>query len=161
MYTHVLVALDGSPHAEHILPYVAALATRFAARVTLLHVSTPPVVLDTIPASLGAGLGPAVLIEDTTQLVEAEQATSAGYLATVAAGLTEQGLAVMTEQATGPAAEAIVAVAERQGMDLIALTSHGREGVGRLLLGSVTEAVLRHAPCPVLALRVDDDAPTT
>ena len=161
MYTHILVALDGSPHAETILPHVAALATRFAAHVTLLHVSAPPIVLDALPAAVGAGPGPAVFIEDATQLAETERAASERYLDEVATRLADQGLQVTHAQATGPAAEAIVAVAGQQGADLIALTSHGREGMGRLLLGSVTEAVLRHAPCPILALRVDDDAQTT
>jgi nucleotide-binding universal stress UspA family protein len=53
----------------------------------------------------------------------------------------------------GPAAEAILQTAENRNVDLIIMSTHGRSGVRRLLLGGVTEKVIRSAPCPVLAVR--------
>jgi nucleotide-binding universal stress UspA family protein len=53
----------------------------------------------------------------------------------------------------GHAATGIVEIAEKWAADLIVMGSHGREGLGRLLLGSVADAVIRHAPCPVLVAR--------
>jgi nucleotide-binding universal stress UspA family protein len=59
------------------------------------------------------------------------------------------------------AAERIVAYAEAEGIDLVVMSTHGRRGVQRMLLGSVTEEVVRTAPCPVLAVRSDgDEAPS-
>jgi nucleotide-binding universal stress UspA family protein len=54
---------------------------------------------------------------------------------------------------TGDPAAAIVRVARDENVDLIVLGTHGRTGVLRLLMGSVTESVVRHAPCPVLTLK--------
>ena len=53
----------------------------------------------------------------------------------------------------GPAAEDILRTAERRQVDLIIMSTHGRSGVRRLLLGSVAEKIIRSAPCPVLAVR--------
>jgi nucleotide-binding universal stress UspA family protein len=53
----------------------------------------------------------------------------------------------------GPAAEDILRTAERRQVDLIIMSTHGRSGVRRLLLGSVTEKIIHSAPCPVLAVR--------
>jgi nucleotide-binding universal stress UspA family protein len=53
----------------------------------------------------------------------------------------------------GPAAQDILNTAEKRAVDLIVMSTHGRSGVSRLLLGSVTEKVIRSAPCPVLAVR--------
>jgi nucleotide-binding universal stress UspA family protein len=55
--------------------------------------------------------------------------------------------------ADGIPAEEIVKVASDRGCDLIVMGTHGRTGVGRLLLGSVAEEVMRKAPCPVLTLK--------
>jgi nucleotide-binding universal stress UspA family protein len=53
----------------------------------------------------------------------------------------------------GPAGEAIVEVARNEQVDLVVVGSHGRGAVGRFLVGSVSEHVVRHAPCPVLVVR--------
>ena len=58
-----------------------------------------------------------------------------------------------TEIVDGRAAQTIVEVARQRHVDLIVMGTHGRSGVAHLLLGSVTEKVLRTAPCPVLAVR--------
>lgn len=58
----------------------------------------------------------------------------------------------------GPAADLIVQTAEHDGVELIVMPSHGRKGINRWLLGSVTERVVRLAPCPVLVLRASPPA---
>jgi len=55
--------------------------------------------------------------------------------------------------AHGDAAAEIVRVAKERKVDLIVLASHGRTGLGRILFGSTAEAVVRHAPCPVLVVK--------
>ena len=63
------------------------------------------------------------------------------------------GLEVEEVIAHGDAASEIVRVAKERGVDLIVIASHGRTGLGRILFGSTAEAVVRHAPCPVLVVK--------
>jgi len=65
------------------------------------------------------------------------------------------GLAVSFLVWTGDPGESIVSAAEAEAADLIVVGTHGRGTIGRLLLGSVSEYVVRHAPCPVLVARPD------
>lgn len=143
VYERILVALDGSERAERVLPYVAPLADKFGASVTLLRATT----------SVGMVVAGDI---DPTPLLEAERQEATAYLAALAARLAEVGLTVSTASPEGPAADALVEHARRTGADLIALTTHGRGGLGRLLFGSVADAVLRHAPCPVLLVRLGE-----
>jgi nucleotide-binding universal stress UspA family protein len=91
------------------------------------------------------------LIEDTIETEEHEART---YLEHVGNVLRGKGLQVETQIPEGAAVQAIVDCAKRLRADLIALTTHGRGGLTRLVFGSVAEGVLRSAPCPVLLLRV-------
>jgi len=171
MYTHILVPLDGSARAARILPHVAALAAQVAARITLLTV-VGPLALDAsaiagLPTSVGAvplGLDGGLLAADGERAPWPETARQENmrYLDELAARLRGQGLTVAARHAEGVPAAAIVATARACGADLVALTTHGRTGLERLLLGSVAEEVLRHAPCPLLVVRVtgeQDSAP--
>jgi nucleotide-binding universal stress UspA family protein len=67
--------------------------------------------------------------------------------------LRERGLDVRVEVRTGPAAPEVLDAAEALGADLLAIATHGRSGLDRVLMGSVAERVLRQAPCPVLTVR--------
>ena len=66
-------------------------------------------------------------------------------------------LTVNTEHPEGPAADEIVKRATELGVSLILMTTHGRSGLGRVVFGSTADSVLRHAPCPVLLVRVTDE----
>ena len=76
------------------------------------------------------------------------------YLASVAADLRGRGVRVTTDARHGDPVTELVAAARETGADLIAMTTHGRSGLGRLLFGSVAEAVLRQAEIPVLMMRL-------
>jgi nucleotide-binding universal stress UspA family protein len=155
MYRRILVALDGSELAERVLPYVEPLAERFDATVVLLQATLPPTVyaVDALAAGMPV-VGPVV---DVTSAAAAERRTAAEYLGAIAERLGARGLAVETDQPEGPAAELLVERARVLTADLIAMTTHGRGGLGRLVFGSVADEVLRHAPCPVLLVRVSDE----
>jgi nucleotide-binding universal stress UspA family protein len=157
MYARILVPLDGSDLAERVLPYVEALAKQFGSTVILLLATDLPRVLLTTGAAPG-GTPLAVPVINPKPIVEGERRAAAGYLDAVAERLRAGGLTVECEQPNGPAAETIVEGARRLGADLIAMTTHGRGGLGRLVYGSVADAVLRSAPCPVLLVRVSEGA---
>lgn len=136
----ILVPLDGSELSEAVLPVVAGLAGPFDFAIELLRAIEP------IPAFVATELS-AGHSEEVLRLKEAD---AEGYLTKLATPLQARGLRVAHSVALGPAVDAIVRRARESGAGLIAMTTHGRSGVGRLLLGSVAERVLRAAPVPVL-----------
>lgn len=143
MYKRVMVPLDGSRLAEGILPFILQIAGPLDLEVVLVRVVQP--ILS--PALAGAG---AVVVDDVpARLREARE-----YLAPVAADLRGRGVRVTTDARHGEPVTELVAAARDAGADLIAMTTHGRSGLGRLLFGSVAEAVLRQANVPVLMMRL-------
>jgi nucleotide-binding universal stress UspA family protein len=153
-YQRILVALDGSPLAEQILPHVIALAEKFDATLMLVRAMTPVEQLAAVitPSMGGAPLDPTII--DDMRASEEREATT--YLEHVARGLRERGIKVACERPIGPPAQAILAVARSHEADLIALTTHGRTGLGRLVFGSVAADVLRRATDPILLVRAQD-----
>lgn len=143
MYHRLLIPLDGSELAEQALAQLEHVAPGDA-HITLVQVIQPP--LPVIAAEMAVPL-PAVSSEELRQEAEA-------YLQTVAAPLRERGRNVHIAVVEGDAvAETLVQYARDHGHDLILMSTHGRGGLSRLVFGSVAEAVVRHAPCPVLVVR--------
>jgi nucleotide-binding universal stress UspA family protein/osmotically-inducible protein OsmY len=157
MYRRIVVPLDGSELAERVLPHVAALATRFSAAVTLVRACEPRPTASTVAAAVPAGRA----AHGGVARVEPAGDDASSYLAGVARRLAGGGMAVHAERVDGGAAASIVAVARRRRADLVAMTTHGRGGPGRPVLGSVAETVVRRAPCPVLLVRVARDPSPT
>jgi nucleotide-binding universal stress UspA family protein len=150
VYERIVVALDGSPVAEQILPYVEALAEKFASSLTLMRAIMPVEKVAALvePAIGGVPLDPS-LIEDT---VESEEHEATTYLEHVANDLRLRGLTVNVEIPQGSAVD--IECARQTQADLIALTTHGRSGLQRLVYGSVADGVVRQATSPVLLVRV-------
>ena len=142
MYKHALVPLDGSALAEGILPLVTRIAGPLDMSVTLLQVvePVPPVIVD--------GAGPVIVYDVPARTREAEE-----YLAPLAARLRARGVTTSWVVRRGRAAEEILAAARDVDADMIAMSTHGRSGLGRLLFGSVAEQVLRRADVPVFMMR--------
>jgi nucleotide-binding universal stress UspA family protein len=134
----ILVPLDGSALAESALEQAAELAAQNGATLVLLRAAEA----HTFP-----GADPT---EAQVQVVrEAEE-----YLAAVADRLRRDGRSkVETGVWYGSPAAAIVEAARLRRADLIVMSTHGRSGLGRLILGSVAESVLRGTPVPILLLR--------
>ena len=135
----ILVPLDGSALAEAAVWKAIGLGTA----------DTMLVLLRAAEAYRLPGADP--IQAQITAVREAEE-----YLASVAARAREAGIGqVETHVWYGPPGAAIVEAAEAQQADLIVMSSHGRSGLGRLILGSVTESVLRGTRTPILVLRPD------
>jgi nucleotide-binding universal stress UspA family protein len=133
----VLVPLDGSRLAEAALEAAAALAPPARLELLLLRVAAPPDPIFARPPASRTVAG---------RMRAAERLRP----------LRAAGAVVTSEARPGrdPAA-AIAAVARERSCHLIAMATHGRSGLGRLVFGSVAEQVVRHAPCPALLVRVD------
>ena len=147
MFRKILVSMDGSRLAEQVLPYVAEQALRFGSEVVLLQVigTSFPVapVAPEIPVLVPVGPG---------QFRDEEQARA--YLERVGKSLQEKGLEVTFATVLGRSAgEAIVSYARENEVDLIAMLTHGRSRLKRLVLGSVAEYVLRHSELPILLIK--------
>jgi nucleotide-binding universal stress UspA family protein len=151
MYERILVALDGSPVAEQILPHVEALAEKFGSTLVLARAIMPAAQVAALiePSAGGLALDPE-LIDET---IHAEEQEASSYLEHVASALRQRGLEVKTELLQGAAVEAIVDCARDLRADLLGLTTHGRSGLGKLIFGSVAEGVLHKTPCPTLLVR--------
>jgi nucleotide-binding universal stress UspA family protein len=137
MFQRILVPLDGSKLAEAVLPYVQILATRLPAPMILLQVVPPPY-------EVRPGPGPTLAT------------LAGGYLAALQTHLRSAGLTVDWVTRAGLPADAIIDYAAECGADLIAMSTHGRSGLGRWVYGSVADKVLRGADVPVLLVRVSE-----
>jgi nucleotide-binding universal stress UspA family protein len=133
----ILVPLDGSPLAEGILGEVRALAGPLRATLLLVRAIERPAY--------------PMLDVATVQAREAEDA--AAYLDRVKAGLEADGFRAQAEVLTGDPARAILEQAAKVEAHVIAMTTHGRSGLDRWLLGSVAEKVLSGSEVPVLVYR--------
>ena len=145
MYKRVVVPLDGSPLAEGMLRFIVDIAGPLDLEVVLLRVIRvlPPQVTETVRAAI---------LENVEQNTE----DAREYLAPRAEDLRMRGIRVRTEVRHGEPVDEIVDCAREADADLIAMTTHGRSGLGRLLFGSVAEAVLRQAEIPVFLMRMTE-----
>jgi len=137
----VLVALDGSPLAEEILVPVGSLAAALGAELHLLRAVEPPVA--TAEPALYAHL-----FDPETELAKAKQ-----YLREMSGGSWIAGRPVTVHVEVGPPIGVLVDYARDHQMDLIAMATHGRGGLARLLLGSIATGVLQRAGTPLLLVR--------
>jgi len=148
MYRTILVPLDGSKRAEAILPHAVALAQAYDATVVLLQVVEP-----TYPTM---GSREAYWINYRENL-ERRIAEAESYLAMESRRLKARGIAVKSDVGFSPVVDAILAAAEREGADLVAMASQGRTGLARAFYGSVAAGVLQRIDRPLLLVRSQDE----
>jgi nucleotide-binding universal stress UspA family protein len=151
---HILLPLDGTPLAEEMIEPAAAVAALTGAEFTLLRVLRP--VLPSNIAYESVGVGPATeeVIAQIQRVHEQLRMEAESSLAGVAVRLRGQGFGVQTRVAVEEQpALAILQEAVPPAIDLVALQTHGRGGLARLLLGSVADKVIRGASVPVLVRR--------
>jgi nucleotide-binding universal stress UspA family protein len=143
-YKRILAAVDGSPASNKGLREALRLAKREGARLCLVHVVNEFYAFAGMDGPAPVDLVPALREGGKKILARARaMAEKAGVKPTLA----------MRETIGGPAADAIVREARKQGADLIVLGTHGRRGVRRLVLGSDAEQVVRTSRVPVLLVR--------
>ena len=140
-FDKILIPLDGSSLAEAALPKAVDLV-RDSPDATLI-------LLRAVEATTFPGVDP--LDAQVSVVHEAED-----YLETVAARLREEGAyEVRPSVWYGPAAPAILEAARLANPDMIMMSTHGRTGIGRLIVGSVAESVLRGTRTPIFLIRVE------
>jgi nucleotide-binding universal stress UspA family protein len=143
MFKKILVPLDGSELAAKVLPQVVDLAKSQDAEVVLLNVYP----------DRGEAVSPEI-----TALIEGEVKKCKLFLAQAAKDLEAQGVKTAAACVMGTPAHEIITYADKNGLDLIAMATHGRGEVA-WILGSVAERVVSHATVPVLLFRALDMKP--
>ncbi|MEX2110269.1 MAG: universal stress protein [Gemmatimonadaceae bacterium] len=146
-FKRIVVALDGSTLAEQVLPCVSALANLEQSEVTLLHVLVPQTPW---PGERSDSMPP---------WWDRDIAVSRAYLARIAGTLRGEGLSVVSDiMVAGNVSQAIGDYAARERADLIAIATHGRGGVARMVRGSVADAITRSSPTSMLVFRPENPA---
>lgn len=141
-FKRILVPLDGSVLSEQIISYAIALGSLSNAEYVLLRTVEPTM------SSYGPGMDLA-----TEQVIGQLESNARTYLEEVAARMSAESLRVKTDVVIGSPALHVLDYARDFHVDLIAMQTHGRSGLSRFLLGSVTDKVLRGASVPVLLHR--------
>lgn len=142
LFRHILAPFDFSALSEEGVRYARELADTYDAHVTILHVVQEPA----FPSfyKLGA-LRIYGMVPDTEKLTW--RALEKRF------GTPTEGDRISYRVVKGEAEAQIVRYANEEDIDLVVISSHGLTGTEHVLLGSVTEKVVRHAPCPVLVVK--------
>jgi nucleotide-binding universal stress UspA family protein len=149
MYAEILIATDGSELAKRALEQGLKLAKALGSHVTIMTVTEPAALVGGGYTAFG-GTG----YDPIPELIEAQKKHADSVLGTAAAAARAEGIEPRTVLVDNSyPADAIVATAHKDRADLIVMGSHGRRGLGRLLLGSQTANVLAHTKVPVLVTR--------
>ena len=182
MFEKILVPLDGSDLAEGMLPYVSQLARGLNAKVTLLSVVEPDAIQATgrafgqpgavgrraseEAARYGAGGAHPTELPSTPPAREQRTPYASEVFERVERAVKEYQQSIIerlggeldtdSKIVVGSPAEEIVSVAEEEGCDLIAMSTHARGALGRGILGSVTDKVIHSSPVPVLTIQPEE-----
>ena len=147
MYKNILIATDGSDLADKAVSHGLKLAQELKASVTFVTVTE-------LWSTLGMAAEPNTEMINPTESYGAIQATWAKkVLADAADKAKKLGIVCETIRKEDDPAEGIIEAANTKGCDLIVMASHGRRGIKKVLLGSVTNEVATHSPVPVLVIR--------
>ena len=164
----VLIPLDGSEFSQQILPTICDFFDPARTEIVLFKAIDPDSVVTEVEASVASTelVASAITQNASEYRRKREDAAKRTYqhgealahqheesMAKSNAALTELGFKVSTHAEVGAAGAEIIRFAGTAGVDLIAMVTHGRTGLTRLLMGSIAEEVLRNSPVPVLLLR--------
>lgn len=140
----ILIALDASTHSDRALEFVSRMRWPAGSRVIVLSVMQPVAV--PLSGAYEPGAASGELLEEQRQGLEALVARAEGRL-------REFGFSTEGRVVTGEPRETLVQIARSERTDLIVVGSHGRTGIAKLMLGSVSSHVVTHAPCSVLVVK--------
>jgi nucleotide-binding universal stress UspA family protein len=149
MYKRILVPLDGSHRAEAILPHAEELARCGEGMLIFVSIiEPPPVIMDSYEAMITLQMDEIRLREEAARV----------YLKARLDAMEAQKIEAKAHIAHGPVVEGIINLAVKENVDLIAMASHGRSGLGRVFYGSVAAGVLQRIDRPLLVIRAGDEA---
>jgi nucleotide-binding universal stress UspA family protein len=151
--------LDGSEVSERALAHAQSLADAFGARLHLLQVISLSHEYEAVRG--GGNESPTAVeyaLDMARQLTANRQTRAEAYLKATAARLEENGTQVETSVLQGSILENMTDFVAENGIDLIVMSTHGRGGLQRFFVGSVTDRVIRSSHVPVLAIPPKDES---
>ncbi len=139
--------------AEAVLPYIEEVSKKIGSALVIMQSIQSVAQVDMTPG--GAEGEPAVVVypQSISEIHDAEHAAANAYLSGVSARLGAAGVAVSTVVGEGDPADSILDEIKKSGIQLIAISTHGRSGVGRAIMGSVADRLIRDSGIPVLVIR--------
>ena len=140
MFEKILVPLDGSEHSLRALKIGVQISKKFNGKITLIHVYS-----EVWPIGMHAG--------SIEQCIEAARKAGAGILADGKKKVRAEGVQVETLLTEGHTVEEILKTAKKGEFDLIVIGARGISRIRGILIGSISDGVTRHAPCPVLVVK--------
>ena len=157
-YNKILLTHDGSELASFALPHAIKLAQVFNAKIILVQVIDTMMQVTAKLQPPHINYGGVYATDDMEEVYENQKAEALENLAEVKNELATIGIQnIEIKIAEGSPGEEIVDLAKRQKCDLIITSTRGRSGLGRALLGSVADHVVRNAPCPVLLIHPQEE----
>ena len=153
MFERIVVPLDGSQFSTQALRYATEIAERFDSEIILLRVVTATLHKDVIALSKEADeiVYQGERSQDKRNIEEAKN-----YLNTELEQVTAKGVKGSIHTMVGDATKSIIQYCNKEQVDLVVMTTHGKGGVKRAVLGSVADEVIREPGLPVLAIRPTD-----
>ena len=142
----ILCALDLSEHSRHVAIYARDFAKLTGASVIAVYVAP------TLTQYTGFRVPTNTIDSFVGEIVSGAESTMSAFMAEYFKDVDARGLVVVCY-----AAEEILALADKEQVDLIVMGTHGRKGIDLLLFGSVAEKVVKNSICPVLTIRPQDD----
>jgi len=143
----ILLPLDGSTVGEAAIPYAETLAQVLGSELVLFRVIKPPVPI---------GIESPAMSNIYEEELERTKASAVVYLDGLGKALQEKGVSTSRAMNLGPPADQIIDYAEANAIDLIAMSTHGRSGIGRWVFGSVTDKVVHTGNTAVLTIRATE-----
>ena len=155
VFHKILVPLDGSEHSDRAMEAALQIAKRFHSSITLLHVysvTVTPVVIPE-PTTLNPTGVPIATSAEVSKMVDAARDAGKEILTSGEQKVKEKKVEVEAILKEGNSSQEIVKTAKEGQFDLIVIGARGIHRIRDLLMGSVTEAVVKNAPCPVLVVK--------
>jgi nucleotide-binding universal stress UspA family protein len=146
MFKHILVPLDGSRLSARALPYADKLAGEFYSEITLIRVvkpTTPMIVAE--PAGMGSATTAQVAVDAARYQDKRNKANAERYLQKQVKKLTDKRIKASSTVLIGSPAESIIKYCRKNRISLVVITTHGRSGFKRAILGSVADKIV-HEP---------------
>jgi nucleotide-binding universal stress UspA family protein len=156
MFKRLLVPLDGSRFGSRALRYSAEVAHRFGAEIVLLQV-IKPVTPVTVPGGIAPGMGSPkgaeIAMQAALEEEKRDRARAGRYLRGKVRDLKSRDIKASYQVMVGDPAWSVMEFADKEKIDLVVMTTHGKSGLKRVLMGSVADEVIRKSGKPVLVVR--------
>ena len=155
MYKRILIAIDGSETSNKAISAALEMASYSGGKsvIALIHVLDEMAYFTGLDPYAGQSYSVSSLMREAGEKILAE-----GLRTVQSAGV--QGETVLVDRLGDRLAESVAAKAVAWNASLVVVGTHGRRGIGRMLMGSGAEQIIRQAPCPVLVVRFSEDAET-